>query len=187
MSKADRKGLNSIWSDERTTALKRLWGAGKSASEIAREMDCFEHCQDGGRSAVIGKVYRLKLSPRDLSARCRSPRRCRPPRPSTVVYQPKTRRLPPPSPASPLPLPGVTDVARVSLLDLQPHHCRWPVGEPTRGFCGCPALVGLPYCEPHARRAYRPVETKRSSSPPPSKAPALGISAITSVAEFVDA
>jgi len=46
------------WTDERVTVLKSMWGEGKSASQIAKEL--------GGvtRNAVIGKVHRLGLSNR---------------------------------------------------------------------------------------------------------------------------
>lgn len=47
------------WTDERVETLKRMWGEGQSASQIAKEL--------GGvtRNAVIGKVHRLGLSNRN--------------------------------------------------------------------------------------------------------------------------
>ena len=47
------------WSDERVEKLKKMWGEGQSASQIAKEL--------GGvtRNAVIGKVHRLGLSNRN--------------------------------------------------------------------------------------------------------------------------
>jgi GcrA cell cycle regulator len=49
------------WSDERVELLKKMWGEGQSASQIAKEL--------GGvtRNAVIGKVHRLGLSNRNGS------------------------------------------------------------------------------------------------------------------------
>ena len=49
------------WTDERVELLKKLWGEGQSASQIAKEL--------GGvtRNAVIGKVHRLGLSNRASS------------------------------------------------------------------------------------------------------------------------
>jgi GcrA cell cycle regulator len=46
------------WTAETIEALRRLWGDGYSASQIAKEL--------GGisRNAVIGKAHRLKLPPR---------------------------------------------------------------------------------------------------------------------------
>jgi len=50
------------WTDERVEILKKLWGEGQSASQIAKEL--------GGvtRNAVIGKVHRLGLSNRAASS-----------------------------------------------------------------------------------------------------------------------
>ena len=50
------------WTDERVETLKRMWGEGQSASQIAKEL--------GGvtRNAVIGKVHRLGLSNRTTGA-----------------------------------------------------------------------------------------------------------------------
>jgi len=49
------------WTDERVESLKKMWGDGLSASQIAAEL--------GGitRNAVIGKVHRLGLSGRAKS------------------------------------------------------------------------------------------------------------------------
>ena len=49
------------WTDERVELLKKMWGEGQSASQIAKEL--------GGvtRNAVIGKVHRLGLSNRAAS------------------------------------------------------------------------------------------------------------------------
>lgn len=88
------------WTDERVELLKKLWGEGQSASQIAKEL--------GGvtRNAVIGKVHRLGLSNRATSASAvkaepkakPAPKPKAEPRPS-----PKTeaaRPVPPPTPAS---------------------------------------------------------------------------------------
>jgi GcrA cell cycle regulator len=50
--------MNMSWTDERVELLKKMWGEGQSASQIAKEL--------GGvtRNAVIGKVHRLGLSNR---------------------------------------------------------------------------------------------------------------------------
>ncbi len=51
------------WTDERVELLKNMWGEGRSASQIAKEL--------GGvtRNAVIGKVHRLGLSNRATPAK----------------------------------------------------------------------------------------------------------------------
>jgi len=54
--------IEMSWTDERVEILKKLWGEGQSASQIAKEL--------GGvtRNAVIGKVHRLGLSNRATSS-----------------------------------------------------------------------------------------------------------------------
>jgi hypothetical protein len=61
-----------------SASLKALWADGLTASQVAAELGGFEHCMDGGRSAVIGKVHRLHLPER--SAPQRYPRIPRPKR-----------------------------------------------------------------------------------------------------------
>ena len=41
------------WTDERVDLLKNLWGEGKTAAEIAKELG------EVTRNAVIGKAHRL--------------------------------------------------------------------------------------------------------------------------------
>lgn len=55
------------WTDERVELLKKMWGEGQSASQIAKEL--------GGvtRNAVIGKVHRLGLSNRAGSGASAAP------------------------------------------------------------------------------------------------------------------
>ncbi|MGC1503048.1 MAG: GcrA family cell cycle regulator [Sulfitobacter sp.] len=55
------------WTDERVETLKKMWGEGQSASQIAKEL--------GGvtRNAVIGKVHRLGLSNRATTGAAAKP------------------------------------------------------------------------------------------------------------------
>ncbi|MBV1925571.1 MAG: GcrA cell cycle regulator [Rhodobacteraceae bacterium] len=85
------------WTDERVETLKKLWGEGQSASQIAKEL--------GGvtRNAVIGKVHRLGLSNRATAAGAKAEPKAKPapkpkaePRPS-----PKTEAARPITPNSP--------------------------------------------------------------------------------------
>jgi GcrA cell cycle regulator len=140
----------------------------KSASQIARELGVFDHCKDKGRNAVIGKAHRL-----DLAARPARPRRAQP--------------LPPPKPYRPagtdadrakrifarqrslkaeavisIEVLGIPEPPslRLPLAALSGEMCRWPHGEPKTpefSFCGCKSFNGLPYCEYHSRKAYRPL------------------------------
>lgn len=40
--------------------------------------------------------------------------------------------------------------------------CLWPSGERPFVFCGCQVMKGLPYCEGHARLAYKPRTARRA-------------------------
>ncbi|MCR8827467.1 GcrA family cell cycle regulator [Pseudosulfitobacter koreensis] len=72
------------WTDERVETLKKMWGEGQSASQIAKEL--------GGvtRNAVIGKVHRLGLSNRAGSG-------------TTAKVEPKPKPAAPKADAKPKP------------------------------------------------------------------------------------
>ena len=87
------------WTDERVELLKKMWGEGQPASQIAKEL--------GGvtRNAVIGKVHRLGLSnratggskaaePKEKPAAAAAPKPAPKPKP-----QPKTEPARPATPA----------------------------------------------------------------------------------------
>lgn len=59
----------SVWTDERINALKTHWDNGLTAMQVANALGGFEHCADGGRSAVLGKVNRLGLETRAVDER----------------------------------------------------------------------------------------------------------------------
>lgn len=146
------------WGEDRIERLKKLWREGLTASQIS---ECF-----GGavsRSAVIGKASRLKLSsrkkPKKLAriTKPRAPKAKKPPQRSinTRSWQP-----------SPAPLPGNPMVAKgpawdalegtqpVELMDLERHHCRWPIGDTKPYlFCGQQAEEGSSYCPTHRARS----------------------------------
>jgi GcrA cell cycle regulator len=53
---------------------------------------------------------------------------------------------------------------RLTLLELNEHTCKWPIGDPlTPGFyfCGQHSEEGKPYCEFHSRRAFHQIDKKR--------------------------
>ena len=73
------------WTDERVETLKRMWGEGQSASQIAKEL--------GGvtRNAVIGKVHRLGLSNRAGTAGADPVEAVPAPAPEVVEEKPQMR------------------------------------------------------------------------------------------------
>ncbi len=123
------------WTDERVALLKQLWGEGKTAAEIAKELG-----EGVTRNAVIGKAHRLKLSHR-----------------ASPIQQ--NDNVKPAEPKKKLkPVPVVKASKGVKLADLKERMCRWPVGDPQNAdfhFCGGQAVSGMPYCEEHARAAYQ--------------------------------
>ena len=53
---------------------------------------------------------------------------------------------------------------RLTLLQLNEHTCKWPIGDPLTPdfyFCGGHSDEGKPYCEFHARRAYHQMDKKK--------------------------
>jgi GcrA cell cycle regulator len=170
------------WNPLRVARLERLLAGGCSARQIANELGGFDHCADGGRSAVIGKIHRLKLStPRKEK---RSGGMLKPTRRSETglhrkrvltpriieMRRPATKRAVEPAPVAILPNvpPSATGVPGVSLLELRPHHCRWPngdVGSPDFHFCGDRRVDGRPYCRVHCDRAFAGISPRRPKMP----------------------
>jgi GcrA cell cycle regulator len=156
------------WTDERVELLKKLWSEGLSASQIAAEL--------GGitRNAVIGKVHRLGLSGRAKSPSSAAPRP-RKPRSSGMirVSRPAIRgntALAYEYEVEPEPeLLEIPMEQRKTLLQLNEHTCRWPVGDPGAAdffFCGGETANELPYCSYHSRVAYQPANDRRRDRRP---------------------
>ena len=175
------------WTDERVELLKKMWGEGQSASQIAKEL--------GGvtRNAVIGKVHRLGLSNRagasapapekkPAKAASSSSKAAKPAAKATekVVEVTVTPRKPivpagqplPPQPSaneiSPEALATVREVEKTSkkitLMELTERTCKWPIGDPATDdfwFCGLAVQHGKPYCEAHVGVAFQPMSNRR--------------------------
>ncbi|KKB12698.1 GcrA cell cycle regulator [Devosia geojensis] len=177
------------WTDERVELLKKLWMEGLSASQIAAELG-----DGVTRNAVIGKVHRLKLSarakPTNTAPRARAPQRTAPRRvaspsggmsagigmgkPRASVMRTQTigataLAVSPEMEAEVYVAPQVQELfipedKRLSLLQLNEHTCKWPIGDPLTKdfyFCGQASGEGIPYCEFHARRAYHQLDKKK--------------------------
>ena len=142
------------WTKERYARLAELRDQGFSASQIAVEL--------GGvtRNAVIGTAYRLGLVKQETGMRAKAVRK---PKPQHHPFKPL-----PPSPLQNAGVPVIDQQADepVTLIELQPHHCRWPIGDsPNIVFCGGAKLEGYVYCEHHCSVAYEPHRSRMTARP----------------------
>ncbi|MCW1917231.1 GcrA cell cycle regulator [Rhodobacter sp. KR11] len=122
------------WTDERVETLKRMWGEGQSASQIAKEL--------GGvtRNAVIGKVHRLGLSNRvgpgeeeaeEVAPVVAPAAPVAPPKPEPVKAEPAPAPKPAPAPApqpAPVAAAPVADVPAV--VPMPSRKVIIPAGQP---------------------------------------------------------
>lgn len=168
-------GTSSIdWNDENISTLKKMWGSGHSATQIAAEIPY------ASRSAVLGKVSRLKLAPRrETNARAATqavdkinpgwergrprapapaaiPRKEKPSRIASSIFGNFTHAKPDPEP---IPDTDPSDGRGIGLLELRNHTCRWPKGNPAHAdflYCGDPSANlkdGRPYCPFHTLKS----------------------------------
>jgi GcrA cell cycle regulator len=147
--------MSFVWDDATNARLGELHRLGHSASEIGRLMGTT-------KNSIIGKVRRLGLSSCD-NARLKLNKAM----PKPVVV-----------PARPMPVEASKPVlarksALVSFGDLEPHHCKFPIGDPREdafGFCGQQRVPGRPYCECCTQRSVQPREPRvsRKSHPIPA-------------------
>jgi GcrA cell cycle regulator len=165
------------WTPERVEMLRKLWGDGHSASQIAGKLG-----QGVTRNAVIGKVHRLNLAGRVTQTRPAAPRA---PRESGRTQRPHAPSMPQTAGTSalkpilraeahprllnlaepkPLRLVDLPKDGRITILHLSDKTCRWPSGDPgTEEFCFCghTPRENSPYCEYHSRIAYQPAQERR--------------------------
>ncbi|WP_062113286.1 GcrA family cell cycle regulator [Aureimonas sp. AU40] len=141
------------WTEERIELLTRLWGEGRSASQIAAEL--------GGvtRNAVIGKVHRLKLDNRPKGGADESPAEAAPVAPVRVAPAFEPAPQPVPVAAAPVPEP----VAAPSIAAVEPPA-------PRREFA--PAPVAAPVVTPASAPMQTPSAAPRILTPSmPTSAP----------------
>jgi GcrA cell cycle regulator len=140
------------WNDTRIEELGKLWHAGFSASQIARQL--------GGvsRSAVIGKVHRLGISFRPPPSGPRAPTV----RAASVARSSSAggvrRRIAPARAPAGTPALMAELLPTATVLTLTEKSCRWPIGDPDRaefGFCGRERDGKGPYCQGHGSMGRR--------------------------------
>ena len=139
------------WTEQKIETLKKLWGSGKTASQIAEII--------GGisRNAVIGKAHRLNLSAKiktrsaTLNQNFHNSNIEKNTQTSKKVRRSKFRSLiiekdfEPENPKQ--------------LEELDENSCKWPIGHPNEKsfyFCGRSSLKDFSYCKLHILYAYQP-------------------------------
>lgn len=125
------------WTPDAIGELTRLWAEGLTGSEIGRRMGMT-------KSAVVGKVHRLKLPGRPSPIKktaYRAPAKIAAPKPNrnTLPVTPKSAK------------PQRRPMSTVN-LPVGNSQCKWPIGHPDEvdfHFCTDKAVVGKPYCQDH--------------------------------------
>jgi GcrA cell cycle regulator len=152
------------WSNEQIALLIEMYNQGCTMSAIGNRLG-------KTRSAVGGQLNRLRahcveaLAPKRFvmhpeGVRAKSTAQ---PIPS-LVLRPKVIRVRPRTPEPRIRLRMIDSETAVTLTELEPHHCRWPNGDPRRSdfrFCGCPRVslkAKTPYCSRHTLLAGRHYE-----------------------------
>lgn len=179
------------WTEERVELLKKLWLEGLSASQIAGVLGegvtrnavigKVHRLKLSGRAKPATSAPRVRSAPRPAARRVASPAATS--RSSGLGAVMKARNT-----ISAGAIQGATALKmdeefavemelapqaqelfipveqRLTLLQLNEHTCKWPIGDPLTPefyFCGQHSDEGKPYCEFHSRRAYHQVDKKR--------------------------
>ena len=160
-----KNGTTNPWTDERIELLTKLWKDGQSAGRIALQLGHYFT-----RSAILGKVHRLKLSddptikkhihygiPYTVGRRPDGYRRKA--LPKTLVVR-ITRPII--APTQPEPIARTSAACAFAELAVGDGRCRFPFGEPRTpdfAFCGLPAHGT--YCPGHAQLCYTPAAPRQ--------------------------
>tara|TARA_A100001388_G_C28640354_1_gene436760 strand:- start:339 stop:836 length:498 start_codon:yes stop_codon:yes gene_type:complete len=147
------------WTDEKVESLKKLWGSGKTASQIAEII--------GGisRNAVIGKAHRLNLSAKIKTRSATSNQNFDS---STTEKNIQTSKKVRRSKFKSLIIEKDFEPENPKQLEeLDENSCKWPIGHPNEKsfyFCGRSSLKDFSYCKLHLLYAYQPKGKKEEST-----------------------
>jgi GcrA cell cycle regulator len=160
------------WTDENVAEARRLWLEGASATQICVAIGC------ESRNAVIGKIHRMKLGKRAETKKSPAPT------PSPLVVKPLTTMhgteprngragmarpiVQPKSVAfEDMPARPASESRLLTLFDLKPGMCKWPLGEPRDEefrYCAADRCGEGPYCSAHQAIAYAPAQPRRRAA-----------------------
>ena len=146
------------WTDEKVEKLKKLWGKGNTASQIAEII--------GGlsRNAVIGKAHRLNLSAKIKTRAATSNQNFEKSIVENNIKTPRGRK----SKFKSLIIEKDFEPENPkNLEELDESTCKWPIGHPDENsfyFCGRSSLKDFSYCKLHLLYAYQPKGKKEDAS-----------------------
>ena len=139
------------WTEEKVESLKKLWGSGKTASQIAEII--------GGisRNAVIGKAHRLNLSAKIKTRTATSNQNFNNSTNEKNIQAAKRGRR---SKFKSLIIEKDFEPENPKQLEeLDDNTCKWPINHPDQKdfyFCGRSSLKDFSYCKLHLLYAYQP-------------------------------
>ncbi len=144
------------WTDEKVESLKKLWGSGKTASQIAEII--------GGisRNAVIGKAHRLNLSAKIKTRAATSSQNFDNSTSEKIIQKSRKGRK---SKFRSLIIEKDFEPENPKQLEeLDENTCKWPIGHPDEKsfyFCGRSSLKEFSYCRLHLLYAYQTKSDKK--------------------------
>jgi GcrA cell cycle regulator len=146
------------WNEEKIEKLKKLWGKGSTASQIAEII--------GGisRNAVIGKAHRLNLSSKIKNRNASSSQNFDN---SSEENNSKQRRGRKSKFQSLIIEKDFEPENPKKLEELDESSCKWPIGHPEEQsfyFCGRSSLKDFSYCKLHLLYAYQPKGRKEETT-----------------------
>lgn len=146
--------ISPPWSKEDAEKALQLFNNKTSYGEIAVRFNRTRNAVAGliSRFRKKGLVVSKHESPVIRKKRA-TPERLNPIKVVEVVLRPHRVRL-----------RLIVNETEVTFAELEPHHCRWPIGDPKHSdfrFCGCNHLEGKPYCRAHTIEAGGPAIQRR--------------------------
>jgi len=163
---------NPSWTEDRFAALKEMWLAGKTMTEIGEALGA-------SKGAVSGAIRRNGLTRQALTAagieiakhkgggqyqrrnRGKTPK-SNPGPVLSITGRPRGARLP--SNVSPPLVPEPNAPLRLTLAELDDTSCRYPIGNKPYVFCGQEVQPGSSYCPDCHRICWQPAPARKATT-----------------------